>query len=123
MPRAIKVAIIDNDRDQLELAERQLSPLGFQIRTFAEQHGILHLVKEWGPDAILCDLDLELLAGVSFAKFLVEKLKAKVILYSAADEAKIKAAAQAAGAHDWCSKSIAPNLLATRIRHLVGARA
>jgi two-component system, OmpR family, response regulator len=104
----IRVLVVDDDQDQLALAERSLSAYGFDVRTHRSSLGVSNLVRSCTPDLVLLDVNIPALSGdkvLSLARAQAP-LGTKFILYSASDEARLRSLARASGADGYLSKSV-----------------
>ena len=104
----IRVLVVDDDQDQLALAERTLSAHGFDVRTHRSSLGVSNLVRTSAPDLVLLDVNIPALSGdnvLALARAQAPQAT-KFILYSASDESKLRALARASGADGYISKSV-----------------
>lgn len=114
----IRVLVVDDDQDQLALAERTLSAYGFDVRTHRSSLGVSNLVRTSAPDVVLLDVNIPALSGdkvLALARAQAPQAT-KFILYSASDEAKLRALARASGADGYISKSVQGEELAQKLR-------
>ncbi len=113
----IRVLVVDDDQDQLALAERTLSAYGFDVRTHRSSLGVSNLVRTSAPDVVLLDVNIPALSGdkvLALARAQAPQAT-KFILYSASDESKLRALARAAGADGYISKSVQGEELAQKL--------
>jgi DNA-binding response OmpR family regulator len=104
----IRVLVVDDDPDQLELVRRTLVPHGFDVQTHNSALGVSNLVRHGAPDLVLLDVNFPALKGdqvVGLARRYAPA-NTKFILYSAADEARLRSLALASGADGYLSKSV-----------------
>jgi DNA-binding response OmpR family regulator len=104
----VRVLVVDDDPDQLELVRRTLVPHGFEVQTHNSALGVSNLVRNGEPDLVLLDVNFPALKGdqvVSLARRYAPR-DTKFILYSAADEARLRSLALASGADGYLSKSV-----------------
>ena len=116
----IRVLVVDDDQDQLALAERSLSAYGFDVRTHRSSLGVSNLVRSCTPDLVLLDVNIPALSGdkvLTLARAQAP-LTTKFILYSASDETKLRALARSSGADGYISKSIQGEDLAKRLKEI-----
>jgi two-component system OmpR family response regulator len=59
----LRVLIIDDDVDFLELMKRRLARRGFDVHTTQSPIGFTHLVYATAPDVVLIDVNLPALPG------------------------------------------------------------
>lgn len=104
----IRVLVVDDDQDQLALAERSLTAFGFDVRTHRSSLGVSNLVRNAAPDLVLLDVNIPALSGdkvLTLARAQAPTTT-RFILYSASDESKLRALAKASGADGYISKSV-----------------
>jgi DNA-binding response OmpR family regulator len=103
----VRVLVVDDDPDQLDLVRRTLAPR-FEVQTHHSALGVSNLVRDEGPDLVLLDVNFPGLKGdqvVSLARRHAPP-GTKFILYSAADESRLRSLARASGADGYLSKSV-----------------
>lgn len=106
-PAKVRVLVVDDDPDLLELVRRTLTP-HFEVQTHNSALGVSNLVRNGEPDLVLLDVNFPALKGdqvLSLARRYAPRTT-KFILYSAADESKLRALARASGADGYLSKSV-----------------
>jgi DNA-binding response OmpR family regulator len=116
----IRVLVVDDDQDQLVLAERTLSAYGFEVRTHRSSLGVSNLVRTSAPDLVLLDVNIPALTGdkvLALARAQAP-MKTRFILYSASDESKLRALARESGADGYITKSVQGEELAQRLSAL-----
>ncbi|MBZ4418685.1 response regulator [Myxococcus sp. RHSTA-1-4] len=113
----IRVLVVDDDQDQLVLAERTLSAFGFDVRTHRSSLGVSNLVRTSAPDLVLLDVNIPALSGDKVLALARAQAPAgtKFILFSASDESKLRALARASGADGYISKSVQGEELAQKL--------
>ncbi|XXF78823.1 response regulator [Myxococcaceae bacterium GXIMD 01537] len=116
----IRVLVVDDDQDQLALAERSLSSFGFDVRTHRSSLGVSNLVRNAAPDLVLLDVNIPALSGDKVLTLARAQAPAntRFILYSASDESKLRALARASGADGYISKSVQGEDLARRLQDI-----
>lgn len=104
----IRVLVVDDDADQLSLTDRMLSAHGFEVRVHPSSLGVSNLVRNTAPDLVLLDVNIPALSGDRVLTLARQQAPptTKFILYSASDEARLRALALASGADGYLSKSI-----------------
>lgn len=103
----VRVLVVDDDLDLLELVRRTLTP-HFEVQTHNSALGVSNLVRNGEPDLVLLDVNFPALKGdqvLALARRYAPRTT-KFILYSAADESKLRALARASGADGYLSKSV-----------------
>ncbi|NMO16222.1 response regulator [Pyxidicoccus fallax] len=113
----IRILVVDDDQDQLALAERTLSAYGFDVRTHRSSLGVSNLVRTSAPDLVLLDVNIPALSGDKVLALARAQAPAstKFILFSASDESKLRALARASGADGYISKSVQGEDLAQKL--------
>ena len=102
-----RVLVVDDDLDQLDLLRRTLSP-HFDVRTHDSALGVTNLVRQGEPDLVLMDVNFPALKGdqvVVLARRHAPR-GTKFILYSAADEARLRSLALSSGADGYLCKTV-----------------
>lgn len=102
--RAARIAVIDDEpriRDLLELA---LTHHGYAVRTAPDGAAGLTLVRDWQPDAIVLDVMMPKIDGISLLPMLRQVTESPVIMLSAKGEVEDKVAGLAHGADDYLRK-------------------
>jgi len=103
-----RILVVDDDPDQLDLVRRTLVPHGFEVQTHNSALGVSNLVRNGEPDLVLLDVNFPALKGdqvVGLARRYAPQ-GTKFILYSAADESKLRSLALASGADGYLCKSV-----------------
>ncbi len=104
----LRVLVVDDDPDQLDLVRRTLGTHGFEVHTHNSALGVSNMVRTSAPDLVLLDVDFPALKGdkvVSLARQYAPR-DTKFILYSAFDEAQLRTLALSSGADGYLSKSV-----------------
>jgi len=103
----VRVLVVDDDPDLLELVRRTLTP-HFEVQTHHSALGVSNLVRNGEPDLVMLDVNFPALKGdqvLSLARRYAPR-NTKFILYSASDEARLRSLARASGADGYLSKSV-----------------
>jgi two-component system, OmpR family, response regulator len=117
----IRLLLVDDDAMQLELVERALSRDGFEVRGASTLAALAHLAAELGPELVMVDVNMpEAPLEAVVAAVRVAAPAARVILYSAWEESKLKKLAQELGAHGYVSKSESVFELGPKLRRFTG---
>jgi DNA-binding response OmpR family regulator len=116
----IRVLIVDDDQDQLALAERTLSAYGFDVRTHRSSLGVSNLVRTMAPDLVLLDVNIPALSGDKVLALARSQapINTRFILYSASDESTLRSLAVSSGADGYISKSTQGADLAKKLESL-----
>lgn len=102
-----RVLVVDDDPNQLELLRRTLAP-HFDVQTHNSALGVTNLVRHGEPDLVLLDVNFPALKGdqvVGLARRHAPR-GTKFILYSSADESRLRSLALASGADGYLCKSV-----------------
>jgi two-component system, OmpR family, response regulator ArlR len=110
-----RVLVVDDERRIRELLELSLRHHGYDVRSAADGQAALAAAKEWEPDAIVLDVMLPKIDGISLLPMLRRVTEAPVILLSAKGEVEDKVSGLAGGADDYLSK---PFEIAELIAHI-----
>jgi DNA-binding response OmpR family regulator len=111
----VRVAVVDDERRIREMLELSLRHHGYDVRCAADGQAALALVREWQPDAIVLDVMMPKLDGISLLPMLRRITDAPVIMLSAKGEVEDKVEGLAHGADDYLSK---PFELSELIAHI-----
>jgi diguanylate cyclase (GGDEF)-like protein len=122
----IKVLVVDDERNILDIIKFNLEIEGYEVITSREGDEALRLVQELNPDLILCDIMMPELDGLEVCR----RLKADgrtnqipVVMLSARTQAQDKVASIEAGADDFITKPFDFSDLVARITiNLIRAR-
>ncbi|NTX06501.1 response regulator [Myxococcus sp. CA051A] len=119
----IRVLVVDDDQEQLTLAERSLSAFGFDVRTHRSSLGVSNLVRTTLPDLVLLDVNIPALTGDKVLTLARGQAPAgtRFVLFSASDESKLRALALASGADGYITKSTQGEELAKKL-HAIYAK-
>ncbi len=113
----IRVLVVDDDADTLELVRRTLTARGFEVHTHTSALGVSNLVRNTEPHLVLLDVHFPALKGdkvVALARQYAPP-STQFILYSAADESRLRSLALASGADGYISKSVQGEALARKL--------
>jgi two-component system OmpR family response regulator len=113
----IRVLVVDDDADLLDLVARSLSAHGIEVETHTSALGVSNRVRDTVPDVVLIDVNFPSLKGDKVVSLARQQAPAntKFILYSASDEARLRSLAIASGADGYLSKSVQGAELAQKI--------
>lgn len=101
----MKIAIVDDDPQQLEVARRQFQLSGWEVLTINYQIGATNAVRAFDPRVVILDLEMPI-RGVDLIKTMRREVPAPLyVLRSSKDEAEIRRAVRDTGAHLGFSKS------------------
>ncbi len=103
----MKVAVIDDDPQHLDLMERNLRREHIEVLTIRNEVGrVTNKVREFDPDVVLVDLHMPHMPGEKLISLLKREVPhAKYIVFSAADATRLRAVLLDTGADLALSKS------------------
>jgi DNA-binding response OmpR family regulator len=113
----MRVLVVDDDPDLLDLVTRSLSAYNIEVETHFSALGVATRIRESLPDVVLIDVNFPSLKGdkvVALARSQAP-LGTKFILYSASDESQLRKLANASGADGYLSKTVQGAELARKI--------
>src|SRR5579872_1982711 len=99
-----RILEVDDERRIRELLELSLSHHGYEVRSAADGQAALAVAKEWEPDAVILDVMLPKIDGISLLPMLRRVTDAPVIMLSAKGEVEDKVSGLTHGADDYISK-------------------
>jgi DNA-binding response OmpR family regulator len=117
----LRVLVIDDDPMQLELVERALSRDGFELRAVSSLEELTRAADGFDPAIVLVDVNLpdsEPERAVRLAREVAGG--ARVILYSAWEDSKLRKLVLQTGADAFISKSESVVAIGRRLRELKG---
>jgi len=114
-----RVLVLDDDPMQLELVERGLSRDGFEVRGVTTVDEMVREATRFLPSVVLIDVNLPDAAGdraLALARGVAPE--AKLVLYSAWEESKLRVLALQLGADGYISKSESVLAIGRRLQDL-----
>jgi DNA-binding response OmpR family regulator len=111
-----KVLVIDDEPNVREMLEIGLARHGFDVLCAADGAEGLQLLRASAPDAILLDVMMPKLDGVSLVPLIRRVTEAPIVMLSALSDAQDKIAGLAAGADDYVGKPFDLGEIAARLR-------
>lgn len=99
-----RVLVVDDEPRIRELLELSLSHHGYEVRCAADGQAALAIAKEWEPDAVILDVMLPKIDGITLLPMLRRVTDAPVIMLSAKGEVEDKVSGLTQGADDYLSK-------------------
>jgi DNA-binding response OmpR family regulator len=117
----IRVLVVDDDEMQLAMIERALPPEFFSVRCAASILDMLAAGKEFAPQIVLVDVNMPDVGGDTSVVALAREAgpAAKVVLYSAWEESKLRRLALQLGADSYLSKSVSVIGIGQKLRELL----
>ncbi len=118
-PARIRLLVVEDDAMQSEMVERALGRDGFDVRIARSVGELRTSVTDFVPELVLVDVNMPDAPDgqmVGLVRDLVPA--ARVVLYSAWEESKLRRLARDLGAHGFISKSESVFAIAGRLREL-----
>jgi two-component system OmpR family response regulator len=117
MADALRLLVVDDELLQIELVERALSRDGFIVRGVTELAEIATVVESLAPQIVLVDVNMPNVPN-QYVVTLVREVapSARLVLYSAWEESKLRQLARSLGADGFVSKSESVFELGRRLR-------
>ena len=122
---AIRVLLVDDDRDNREMYEDYLRFTGMLVQTCHAAAEALALIQVERPDVVVTDLHLPGMSGLDLTRRLRENpttASVPVILLTGDGLGNIEMQARAAGCAEMCLKPCLPDALAETVVRVVAAR-
>jgi DNA-binding response OmpR family regulator len=110
------VLVVDDEPNVREMLEIGLSQHGFLVRCAVDGAQALQMLPACNPDAILLDIMLPKIDGVSLLPLLRRITEAPILMLSALSDAQDKIAGLTAGADDYVGKPFDLGEVAARLR-------
>ena len=111
-----RVLVVDDERPIRELLEIGLGQAGFNVRTAADGTLGLAAVREWEPDAIVLDVMMPRIDGITLLPMLRKITEAPILMLSAKGDVVDKVEGLAHGADDYLAKPFEIPELVARIQ-------
>lgn len=112
-----RLLVVEDDTLQSELIERALGRDGFEVRSAATIGEVRDVIGGFSPEIILVDVNLPEAPEGSMVPVVRELApQARVVLYSAWEESKLRVLAKNLGADSFISKSEPVFEMAARLR-------
>ena len=122
MSSMIKILVVDDDPDIIEILRYNLSLAGYQVKTASNGKEAVKKAKLFLPEIILLDIMMPEMDGIEACtqiKSLPSLKKTMIIFLSARSEDFTQIAAFDAGGDDYISKPVKPKILLRKIRSVV----
>lgn len=117
----IKILLVDDEPDILEIVGYNLSNEGYSVVTAQNGKEALLVAEKHQPELILLDIMMPEMDGIETCEKLREKAQFKdtiIVFFTARNEEFSQSAAYDAGADDYVTKPIKPKILLKKIKAL-----
>jgi len=117
----LKVLVVDDEPDILELLQYNLTKEGFEVRTAENGKRAVEVAKSFQPNLILLDIMMPVMDGVEACRLLKDipaLSKSFIVFLTSRSEEYSEVAAFDVGADDFITKPIKPRALISRINAL-----
>jgi two-component system response regulator MprA len=115
METQARVLVVDDERHIRDLLEIGLGDEGYQVRSAPDGPAGLAIAREWSPDAIVLDVMLPKVDGISLLPMFRKLTEAPIVMLSAKGETTDKVAGLHGGADDYLSKPFEMSELIARL--------
>jgi DNA-binding response OmpR family regulator len=117
----IRILVIDDDPLQLELVDRALSRDGFELRGATSIDGLDAVTRDFAPQLVLLDVNMPETAPETVIALVRQAAgAARVVLYSAWEDSKLRKLATTLGADSYITKSESVFAIGGKLRDLAG---
>ena len=115
-PRGPRLLLVEDDATIARVLRRNLEAHGYDVEYASEGGEGLIRFAQWHPDAVLLDLGLPDMDGVTFIRDVRSHSATPIVVLSARDSERDKVDALDAGADDYLAKPFGLDELRARIR-------
>jgi two-component system OmpR family response regulator len=116
----IRVLVVDDEPDLLEVLERTLSQEGWEVRAVANGEAAIRAAEPFEPDAAILDIMLPDLNGLELMRRLRERMPELCVLFlTARDTVEDRIAGITAGGDDYVTKPFSLEEVLARLRGLL----
>jgi two-component system, OmpR family, phosphate regulon response regulator PhoB len=123
---AIRILVVDDEPDLLDLVRLSLSEAGFAVETAGSGQQALEALRRAAPDLVVLDLMLPDMPGTEVCRFIrsrPETADVLVLMLTAKSEEVDRIVGFELGADDYVTKPFSPRELVLRVRALLRRRA
>jgi len=116
------IAVVDDEKDIVELVAVHLKKAGFKIKEFYDSQGLLDFLTAHEPDVIILDLMLPDADGIEICKYLRKESKyahIPIIMLTARADETDKILGLELGADDYMTKPFSPKELVARVKAIL----
>ena len=111
-----RLLLVEDDPTMVRVLRRNLEAHGYDVESAAEGRKGLERFAQWHPDAVLLDLGLPDIDGVTFIREVRAHSATPIVVLSAREAERDKVAALDAGVDDYLAKPFGLEELRARIR-------
>lgn len=111
-----KVLVVDDESEIREMLEFYLGLRGFAVQTAADGLAAIGLVREWHPDAVILDVVMPKVDGVTLLPMIRRLTDAPVIMLTARSEVSDVVRGLEGGADDYVTKPFEVSELLARLQ-------
>ncbi|MEM8526496.1 MAG: response regulator transcription factor [Bacteroidota bacterium] len=118
----IKILIVDDEPDILEILQFNLEKEGFEVTTAANGEEGIELAEKLAPNLVILDIMMPEMDGVEVCRYLRQNKKFNqtlIAFLTAREEDYSQIAALDVGGDDYITKPIRPRVLISRIKALL----
>lgn len=113
-----EILVIDDDREMRDSLKQLLTSGGFKVTTEAQAKTALSRLDEFVPDAIICDVKMPGMDGLTFLSKIKPSNGAPVVMMSAHGDIPMAVQAIKDGAHSFIEKPFDPRQLLSTIENV-----
>lgn len=113
---AVKVLIVDDDVNILEVLKMYLGNSGYDIRSCSDGREVQEIFPDYKPNLVILDIMMPILDGTEILKWIRRDSSVPVIMLTAKGELFDKCLALELGADDYMVKPFEPKELLARIK-------
>jgi DNA-binding response OmpR family regulator len=110
-----RILVVDDEPNLREMLEIGLTQHGFSVQLASDGPAALAAIRDWRPDAIVLDVMMPKIDGISLLPMLRRITEAPVVMLSAKVEIESRLAGLANGADDYLAKPFELRELALRL--------
>ena len=121
MDEPIKILVVDDDLDIIEILKYNLSNSGYFVKSASNGIKAIKRAKKFLPDIILMDVMMPEMSGIEACSEIrkINQLRNTIIIFlSARSEDYTQISAYDAGADDYISKPVKPKILLKKISNI-----
>jgi two-component system alkaline phosphatase synthesis response regulator PhoP len=123
--RSLRVLVVDDDRDILDLLEYNLGKEGFKVKTLSESRNAIDVARDFFPDLIILDIMMPRPNGIELCRDLrcIEQFSDTYIFFlTAKSESYYQQAALDTGGDDYIEKVMGLRALTYKVNSVLKKR-